>query len=101
MVETLKSDYDIAEACDGGEALIKLEEGTFDLLITDIKMPHVSGLEVIEHIMQNELSIPIIVCTGYPSLMDDAAKTSHIAAFFSKPIDTNELQQKVLNLIGL
>lgn len=101
LKEALKSDYEVLEANDGREALKLVTKEHFDLLIIDIKMPGTHGLEAIERIRERNKIIPIIICSAYRLMQDDiVAKTSDVAAFFTKPIDINELKTKVFELIG-
>jgi len=97
----LKDNYEVVEAVDGREALKILNRQCFDLIIIDIKMPHIHGLEVIERVREKNKTVPIIICTAYSFFKDDIViKTSDIAGFFTKPIDLQVLKIKVVELIG-
>jgi DNA-binding NtrC family response regulator len=99
--EALSDKYNVTEAADGREALKIIGRETLDLIILDIKMPHVHGLTVIEHVRCRNKTVPIIVCTAYRSFRNDiVVKISDVAAFFTKPIDIQALKQKVFELIG-
>jgi CheY-like chemotaxis protein len=99
--ESLQDSYEINEAADGQEALSALGKEPFDLIIIDIKMPHIHGLEAIERIREKNKAIPIIVCSAYRLMQDDfTVKTSDVAAFYTKPIDILALKKKVFELIG-
>lgn len=101
LSEALKDSYEIVEATDGREALRMIARESYDLLIIDIKMPHVHGLAVIEQIRMKNETIPIIICSAYRLMQDDiVVKTSDVAAFFTKPIDILALKKKVFELIG-
>jgi len=58
----------IHTAADVPEALRILESSTFDLVITDIKMPKVSGLDLVRHVRENYKKMEVIIITGYPSI---------------------------------
>ncbi len=58
----------IHTASDVPEALRILESSSFDLVITDIKMPKVSGLDLVRHVRENYKNTEIIIITGYPSI---------------------------------
>ncbi len=65
-----KAGYNVTTAKDGREALKKIIElkksyKAVDLLLTDISMPDMSGIELIDELEKNEISIPILVITGY------------------------------------
>ncbi len=97
--------YDeIYEAKDGEEALYLLKKKKMELLITDIKMPCMSGLELIEKAIQINPSMKIIIVTGYKDF--EYAKKAlkfGIDDFLLKPIDNQELKSalcKVGKAIG-
>lgn len=102
LSESLKDDYDVVVCDNGREAVKNITKETFDLLITDIKMPGVHGFEVIERIRERNKTIPIIICSAYKLLEDDViVKTSEVAAFFTKPIEIKQLKAKIFELIGV
>ncbi len=102
LKETLQADYEIVEADDGREALRLVTKEQFDLLIIDIKMPGIHGLEAIERIRERNKDIPIIICSAYRLMEDDiVVKTSDVAAFITKPIDIKHLKAKIFELIGV
>jgi NADP-reducing hydrogenase subunit HndA len=64
----LKSEgYQIEGALGGREAILKMEQGTFDLVFTDLKMPEVDGITLIRWIKKSRPGIGIVIITGYPS----------------------------------
>lgn len=100
--EALSNDYDVVVCDNGREAVKYITKEKFDLLITDIKMPGVHGLEVIERIRERNITIPIIICSAYKLLEDDIiVKTSEIAAFITKPIEIRQLKAKIFEIIGV
>lgn len=99
--ESLKDTYEIVEAMNGRDALRLSTKEHFDLIIIDIKMPSMHGLEAIERIRERKKNIPIIICSAYRAMEDDiVVKTSNVAAFIVKPIDIASLKSKVFELIG-
>jgi CheY-like chemotaxis protein len=99
--ESLKTSYEVVEASNGRDALRLATKERFDLIIMDIKMPNVHGLEAIERIRARNDSIPIIICSAYRPMEDDiVVKTSNIASFMTKPIDIKALKTKIYELIG-
>lgn len=102
LSEAFNDDYDVVVCDNGREAVKYITKEKFDLLITDIKMPGVHGLEVIERIRERNKNIPIIICSAYKLLEDDViVKTSEVAAFLTKPIEIKQLKAKVFELIGI
>ena len=55
--------HEVVAAIDGREALEKFEEGLFDLVVTDLAMPNVGGLELVEEIRRRNTATPILVLT--------------------------------------
>jgi two-component system response regulator AtoC len=99
--ESLQDTYEVVEASNGRDALRLATKEQFDLIIMDIKMPSVHGLEAIERIRERNNSIPIIICSAYRAMEDDIiVKTSNVAAFLVKPIDIKALKTKIFELIG-
>lgn len=65
--ETLSArKYEIALAAGGQEALDLLAQGPFDVVLTDVKMPGMEGLELVKRIKRSHRGIHIVVLTGYP-----------------------------------
>lgn len=82
----------VGEAANGREALEKLKEGVYDLVITDIKMPEVSGIELIKRIRETNKEIKIIVLSGYYEF--EYAKQAikyQVMDYILKPIQKDEL----------
>jgi putative nucleotidyltransferase with HDIG domain len=91
-----KSHYEVKTTSDGREGIKLLENNRFDLVLTDIKMPNINGLEVIRHIRSNNKEIPIIVVTGHGTL-DIAIDSLRLGAqgFILKPFTPVELRTAV------
>ena len=66
--EVLEDEYRITTATDGDEAIEEIKKNTFDIIITDLKMPRVSGEEVVKYARKNSPDSRIIVISGYSSL---------------------------------
>ena len=64
----LKSEgYQIEGALGGREAILKMEQGAYDLVFTDLKMPEVDGITLIRWVKKSRPNIGIVIITGYPS----------------------------------
>ena len=98
IVETLSqsSQYQIAEAENGKEALRMFDEGDFDLVISDIMMPGMSGMELLRLIRDRNPAATVIMITGNPTtdLTVNAIKKGAVD-FLTKPFDIDELLYKV------
>ena len=80
----------------GGDALRKIEDDQFDLLITDIKMPGLTGIELLEKIKERQLESEVIIITGFGSIgsVVDAMKKGAYD-YVTKPFNLDELLLKV------
>ena len=89
--------YDVAVAEDGQEGIQKFENGRFDLVITDMKMPRMNGDMVVRHIRNsNRRLTPIIGCSGTPWVFEDCDFDMVLA----KPFHLKELGNAIENLIA-
>ncbi len=87
-------------AMTGMQALGLLEEQEFDLIITDIRMPEIDGLELIARIRERNQEIPIIVLSGYDCF--DYAREAiryHVTDYLLKPVSQTELGEIITRLI--
>ncbi|MCM4167212.1 Transcriptional regulatory protein WalR [Arenibacter antarcticus] len=97
----LKEGYDVSIAIDGRSAMEQLEANKFDLILTDLMLPFVSGSQLIEHIKKNHPNIPIIVLsTATQEDIITEAFTMGVDDFITKPFSPNELALRVKRSIG-
>jgi len=91
-----KKGYDVDTAGDGQVALNKLKEQTFDLAILDIKMPSLSGLEVLESLKKIQTKTTIIIMTAQDT-MRNAVDAMKLGAYdyITKPFELEELEMIV------
>lgn len=91
-----KTEYRVQTAADGKTGMKLLSEDSFDLILTDIKMPDMNGLDVIRQVRTHNTEIPIIVITGHGTL-DTAINALRLGAqgFILKPFTPLELQAAV------
>lgn len=93
--------YEVEAVHDGSEAKQKLAETAFDLLLTDLHMPLVDGLELIRHVRNDlKLNIPIIMLTRVGS-EDIVMKAFELGAddYVTKPFSPNELSIRIRRLM--
>jgi len=95
MLKTLLSgwQYDIIEADDGSTAIEKVRERSFDLVLMDVRMLKVSGLEALDEIKAFNPAIPVIIMTAYSSL-ETAVEAIKKGAYdyLTKPLDFDKLK---------
>ena len=84
--------YEITEAIDGKKGFDLLQKGTFDLVLCDIKMPNMDGIEVLQKTNSKKISTPFIMLTGHGNV-ETAVEAMKLGAydFISKPPDLNRL----------
>ena len=96
--------FSVFQAQDGAEALDKINNDNFDLLIMDLKMPKVKGPDILEAMRVNNKQVPTIILTG----MVDASDSGELKKFgytdndiLCKPVDLYELLAAVKNKLKL
>ena len=101
FVETLAQrlevrDFDVATSLSGADALALLEEREVDLVVLDLQMPGVDGLEVLRQIKQRKPLIEVIMLTGHATV-ETAIDGMKLGAFdfLLKPTETEELVEKI------
>jgi DNA-binding NtrC family response regulator len=92
--------YEVDEAEDGLVGIEKIKNEDFDLVLCDIKMPKMDGVEVLEAVKKIKPEIPIVMISGHGDL-DTAVNTMRLGAFdyISKPPDLNRLLNTVRNAL--
>ena len=94
--------YDVDEAEDGMLGIEKVKEEDYDLVLCDIKMPKMDGIEVLEAIKKIKPEVPVVMISGHGDL-DTAVNTMKMGAFdyISKPPDLNRLLNTVRNALDI
>ena len=90
--------YKVITAKDGCEAVKKVKEHTPDLVVMDINMPKMNGIEAIGKILSEHKEIPIIINTAYSSYKDNFMSWS-ADAYIIKSSDMKELKGKIKELM--
>ncbi len=90
--------YGIVTAADGKDALNKVQEQPIDLVVMDMYMPGMDGIETMGRILSKNLGIPIVINTAYSRYRDNYM--SWIAdAYIVKSSDLTELKNKIKKLL--
>jgi CheY-like chemotaxis protein len=99
---TLPSDdFDVTEAADGTEALERLEQQPFDVVVLDWNMPRCSGGEVLVELKRRGADIPVVVLTGERDVAKVAvARSLGAAAFLTKPFSPLRLLDEIERLVA-
>ncbi len=94
--------YDALSASDGQEAIALLEERYIDLVITDLKMPKVSGMELLQHVKRRWENIPVIIITAHGDITEAVAAMQYGALeFVTKPLDLEHLLKLTKNALAI
>ncbi len=91
---------DVELASSGEEALEKLESDNIDLVLLDIKMPGMDGVEVLRKVKERWKELPVILCTAYPHYKQEFG-TWASDAYVVKSSDLRELKEKVKDILKM
>ena len=96
-----KAGYDVLEAADGEAAIEALNAGenrlVLDVVICDIRMPKINGIQAIEYFQREYPHVPVIVLTAYPETkMAVSFMRSGVTDYLVKPVDA----QKLMGAVG-
>ena len=94
------SNFKIHEASDGKKGLDSISKENFDLVLCDIKMPKIDGIELLQRTRKKNSSLPFIMLTGHGNI-ETAVESMKLGAydFISKPPDLNRLITSVRNAL--
>ena len=95
-----KSGYTVLEAEDGEKAIAEMNKDEnsllLSLIITDIRMPNMNGIDVINYYRKEWPSVPLIVLTGFPDMDMATSMLQHgIADYLVKPVEAEKLRASV------
>lgn len=103
--------YDVAVSCDELNVYERIKEGLYSLIILDLKMPRISGFDILRFIEENGIKVKVIVVSGIPlasRLPEEKGLTnsknhkdllSNVDTFISKPFNLESLLAKIKELI--
>ena len=99
------ANYNVIEAVDGEEGVNMMKSGSnllqVGMIICDIRMPKVNGIEAIDYLKKNAPSIPIVVVTGYPdSDLAVSLLKKGVKDYMVKPIEKAKLLAKVSEVLA-
>ena len=100
---TLTSEgYQVVEASNGREAVQRSREEDFDLIVSDVRMPDMDGVELLRAIHERDADLPVVLITGDPEL-STAMKAVEYGAleYLTKPVDVEKLKASTLRAFEL
>ncbi len=84
--------FDVGQASDGSEALEMLVNESFDVVVSDVRMPRLSGVQLLQAIREHDLELPVILITGAPDPEIEAAAIKlGVIAYLAKPVANEKL----------
>ena len=88
--------YEVARSSDGKAALDLINSDSIDLVVSDIKMPGMSGVELLQKIREKDRTLPVLITTGFPTL-DTAIDALKLGAYdyLTKPFHLEEIGEKI------
>ncbi len=90
--------YDVVLAEDGLEAIDKMEQGPYDVILCDVKMPKMDGIELLDKLKEKDPDVTVVMISGHGTI-DTAVEAIKKGAydFISKPLDLNRLLITIRN----
>jgi two-component system, OmpR family, response regulator MprA len=83
--------YPVQTASNGAEALEAIQEGRPSIVVTDVHMPRMDGVELVEQLHERGYDPPIVVVTGTLRNVDEVMRHMDVDECLMKPFDINEL----------
>jgi two-component system response regulator HydG len=103
MLHAVLSDegYTVAEADDGMTAVKAVQQEFYDLILMDVRMTEMDGIEALAEMKKISPGIPVLMMTAYPAV-PPAVKAMKLGAldYLTKPLDTDELRLRIAKLLG-
>jgi DNA-binding NtrC family response regulator len=91
--------YEVVTAASALEAVEKLEESSFDLVVLDIKLKNESGIELLQRIVKERHALPVILCTAFSCYKDDFS--AWLAdGYVVKSSDMQELKDEIRRVLA-
>ncbi len=98
-LELTEMGYDVIAVDSAFNALKKLKDNPVDLVILDIKMPGMDGIEALEKIISTQRSLPVIIHSAYSHFKENYLTWS-AAAYVVKSGDLNELKETITSILS-
>ena len=91
--------YEVDQAENGAEAVAKVRNDNYDLIVMDIRMPEMDGIEALGKILSGPKKIPVIIYTAYSNYKSNFM-TWTADAYITKSSSTDELKNKIAEILS-
>jgi DNA-binding NtrC family response regulator len=92
-LDRMGAGYRVETAIDGQDALTKLDRNTYDLMITDLKLPEMGGVELTREVRARQMGLNIIWISAYTdSKVEEEAMRLHVFQFLHKPLGIAQIR---------
>ena len=95
LLKKLNLEFEIAEAVNGVDALEKLEKEDFDILLTDVKMPFMDGIQLIDHVVKEKKKLRTVIFSGCNEF-----DRLGVVDYILKPVDPNEFKNTLNKVVN-
>lgn len=96
----VQAGYQVEEASGGNEALARLKEKRYDLLVTDLMMEEGTGFEVLAWVRENAPGLPVVICSAYAKPENlKSLLTTQLYRIIRKPFRPDDLVEQVRGLL--
>jgi EAL domain-containing protein (putative c-di-GMP-specific phosphodiesterase class I)/CheY-like chemotaxis protein len=97
-----RAGHEVVACNSGDEALVKLEQQAFDVMVSDIQMPGITGLKLLRAVRERDLDLPVVLVTGNPGVRSAADAVEYGAfRYLIKPVPNTELRAVVLRAVSI
>ena len=97
-----RSGHEVRAVSSAQEGLHRLEEGGYDLIISDLKMPEMDGLDLMSQLEKLDSAPPVLMITGYPTMPTAIEAIKHGAVdYISKPFTRRELMAPIARTLNI
>lgn len=100
IVKELKKHFEVESCEDGEEALYMIKQGIYDLVVLDLMLPSLGGIDILKNIRNNHIDIPVLILTAKESL-DEKVEAFSIGAndYLTKPFYMEELVARIYAML--